>query len=426
MEVSYGVWDEDGKYRDKTTAGKILDGSYDLANIPARTWDVEGLDVTTLRPVSAPFLVDTNSLAASIASGDLANELMSGLSKLGLTGLVLLPDRMRHPVGFSEPLVRAADYEGKGIRAAYTPTIHSLFRELGAEPMDVIDWQARVAAGEIVGAETSFSFLYNFPSTSIVTGNVTLYTKMNTIVMNAASLDRLTPDQQEILRQAAAATLTEAIASIPDESAAAAAACEDGATVVTAGEEDLAALIQAAGPVFTELEQDPQTKASIAAIRDLKSETASADTVRACGPGSAVASSDPSLAPSDPSVLNGTYRREVDAADLRVVGMEESAIPDFVGTYEMTLTDGTYEWRIRQEQPAHEPWIVHGTYVLNGDQLASDITDPPNGPRGQNLLIIDDSYRWTVAGATLTVTLVATSGDPDWGGILSGVWTQLP
>jgi TRAP-type C4-dicarboxylate transport system substrate-binding protein len=409
----------------------LQDGTYDIGAIPARSWESSEVGETRLRALSAPLLVDSNALTAKIATTELADELMSGLPALGVTGLALLPDTLRHPVGFAEPLVGPEDYAGKGLRSAGTPTIDSLFRALGANPLAPADWWTPIKTGEIVAADSSFSFLYLYPANSFVTGNVTTYTKMNTIVADSARYDRLTDAERAILRDAAAATLDEALAGIPDESAEAIAACEDGTTVVLAGDTDLAALKEAVEPVYAELEKDPETKALIAAIRALKETTPSSDTVKACGPESPAASPVPSLVPGDPSVLNGTYRQEQDADFLRAAGMAEAVIPDWVGIITLEMHDGTWDWSLMQEHPAHEPWRAAGTYVVSGDSVSTRITSPKYGPDGTDLSRIRDVFRWTLTNDELTMALTSSTeahpeSEGDAAGTLGGTWTKLP
>jgi hypothetical protein len=62
--------------------------------IPARAWDTEG--VTSLRALHAPFLVTSDELVAEIVDGELADELLAGLEDVGVTGLALLPEGLRH------------------------------------------------------------------------------------------------------------------------------------------------------------------------------------------------------------------------------------------------------------------------------------------------------------------------------------------
>jgi TRAP-type C4-dicarboxylate transport system substrate-binding protein len=436
IDVAYGQYDQAPANEsrigagDAWIAGKAQDGSIDLAMIPARSWEREELGVTTMRALSAPFLVDSNALAADIAGGPIAADLMGGLSALDLTGLVLLPDAVRHPVGFDAPLRAPADFAGKTLRASDAPTLQALFDSLGADTTDVGEWEELMMAGGLHGADTSFSFLYLYPSTSTVTGNVALYSKMNTIVMPTAVFDRLSEDHRAILTAAAAATLDDVVAGLADESELAIAACERGGTVVLASPADLAALETAVAPVYDQLEDDPGTKASIAAIRERKAAIRSAvPQVQACSPGAAAGQASPGAGSSEQAVLNGTYRLEWDADDVRAAGYAEPDVADWVGVYELTLTDGQWEWSLRQEEPAHEPWISRGTYIVTGDRVSSEFADTDDPFDGMPMRDIDDTYRWTLVGDQLSLMLESSTGTEFYqagGGMIGGSWTRVP
>ena len=433
VDITYGVGGDDwepgvGNIVDTTVVRKVRDGTYDLAWVPARSWDVEALGIKTLRPVSAPFLVDSNALAAKIATGPIATELMAGLSDLDIIGLALVPDRLRHPVGFDEPLLGTADFVGKTLRVPNSATTHALFKSLGAEPVDPPNFRELIGTREIVGADAGFNSLGIYPSGSFVTANVTLYTKMNAIVASNASLNRLMESQRTILREAGEATVVDETAAIPDESSAAAEACEKGATIVLASEVDLAALEAAAKPVFEDLERDPETRRLIAAIGDLKLRTEHANTVVPCGPQPPSASPVPSLIPGDQSLLNGTYRLSFSEDDLRQLGLSESEARDYAGMITLELHNGEWAWSLRQEEPTHGPWLANGTYVLSGDLISARFSGSVTGPRGEDYASIEDTYRWARSGDTLVVTLLSTTGPQNYQdglGALGGTWYEV-
>ena len=98
------VWKAAGMARawDQRVARKVIAGDLDMGMIPARAWDTEG--VTSMRALHAPFLVTSDELAREVVTGDLADEMLAGLDELGLVGLALIPEGLRHPVGFGKPL----------------------------------------------------------------------------------------------------------------------------------------------------------------------------------------------------------------------------------------------------------------------------------------------------------------------------------
>jgi TRAP-type transport system periplasmic protein len=90
------------------------------------------------------------------------------------------------------------------------------------------------------------------------------------LVINADVFAGLTEDQRSVLRQAAAETRDWATANRTPDLDSAAEFCADGGTIVLASDADLTALEEAAQPVYEELEAEPQAKAHIEAIRQLK------------------------------------------------------------------------------------------------------------------------------------------------------------
>ena len=82
--------------------------------VAARAWDTEG--VTTLRALNAPFLVTSDAAVTEVVTSDIANDLMTGLANVGVTGLALLPDDMRHLFVFGEKPESLADFGGSVIR----------------------------------------------------------------------------------------------------------------------------------------------------------------------------------------------------------------------------------------------------------------------------------------------------------------------
>jgi C4-dicarboxylate-binding protein DctP len=120
------VWEANGhgaqhpRAFDQKTAQKVIDGRYALALVPTRAWDVFG--VTSLKAIQAPFLVNNDALLDKIASDPVADTMLAGLKRVGVVGLALLPNALRHPVGFAHPLplgvrLRWRGYPGATVRA---------------------------------------------------------------------------------------------------------------------------------------------------------------------------------------------------------------------------------------------------------------------------------------------------------------------
>src|SRR5262245_22222579 len=88
---------------DQQVARMVVGGELDMGNIPARSWDTEGVD--TFRALHAPFLVTSEAALDAVVADDVAGEMLAGLDAIGVTGFAVLPEGMRHVFSFGDPLV---------------------------------------------------------------------------------------------------------------------------------------------------------------------------------------------------------------------------------------------------------------------------------------------------------------------------------
>ncbi len=265
------VWDADGAGADwdQEVARMVVSGGLDLGMIPTRAWDTEG--VTTLRALSAPFLITSDEHLDRVVIGELADEMLAGVGEAGVVGLALVPEGLRHPFAFGKPLLGPEDYAGQTIRAPTSSVATAFFAALGARADDLAQgFDQLVMEGKVAGAESSFAWAMGLPGRPVATGNVTFYPKVNALVVDEDVFGRLDEKQRGILQEAAARTRAWAIGAMPTDAEAAKLFCEAGGAVVLASKSDLAALEQAAAAVYGSLERDPQTKRFIERIRALR------------------------------------------------------------------------------------------------------------------------------------------------------------
>lgn len=247
--------------------GLVQAGDLDLGWIAARAWDT--VDVPSFQALQAPFLITDQNLLGRVLSSPISDEMLTGLDDVGLVGLGLFPDQLRHPVGYEVPLRSVSDFEGAGIRLVPSDATEALVRAFGGEPKyglngDEID--AAIQSGEIVGTETSLGFA---PDGSILTGNVVLFPRVNTLFTSADTLASLSDEQRAILEEAADATVDFSLAA-STESEGIDAFCAAGGRVVAASDADVTELMRAAQPVLEMLEADPQTAGFIEEISQMK------------------------------------------------------------------------------------------------------------------------------------------------------------
>lgn len=400
-------------------AGLVRDGDLDLALVPARAWDELG--VTSLQALQAPFLVSSDGLVADVARSELAGELMAGLGEAEVMGLALLPESLRHPVGYTEPVQTAADFNGLTIRVPVSDLSYRLMDALGAEPVDEAEFHSAVVAGDLAAVESAFAWTDDLPPGGVFTANITFYPKVNVLVAGEAALERLSDDQRDVLDDAATAALELVIETGGSDAAAAAEYCAAGGTVVVAADEEIAALEAAAGSVYADLEDDAVTGTLIERIRAMKAEhEASADEPRpvAC---TATETAPPVAGGEAAEFPAGTYRAQLDREGLVQRGMDAVSADNFQGLNTLVMADGRYEWT----SPEAAPPTCHGTYTV-ADGRVTLVQDGVCGDGPDAMVVLDAA--WTLDGRDLTFTDIRSNGMGDafaaayWG---AGSWTRL-
>jgi TRAP-type C4-dicarboxylate transport system substrate-binding protein len=323
---------------DQAVARRIIGGDLDMGMIPARAWESE--NVMSLRALQAPFLVTSDSVARAVADGDVADEMLTGLDRAGVTGLALVPERARTFFSFGKPLVSPSDFAGVTVRVPRSETAYALFRALGAHPDDFSGPGEPAKDGTISGRigafETSYDRAPDLAKPSTATGNATPYYKMNAVVVNKAKYGGLDETQRGLLRDAAVATRDWAAGSVTT-AALAQKFCDHGGTVVLATSAGLAGLQQAARPVYVTLERDSQTASLISRIRGLAARTEASPPVRACSPKPAPTAAAPAATGSFP---DGVYRKSVSAQALLAGGASGRDARNHEGQWTMAFDKG--------------------------------------------------------------------------------------
>ena len=198
------VWKADGQGQqdwDQRVARMVVSGELDMGLIPSRAWDTEG--VTTLRALNAPFLVNSEALLARVVSADIAD------------GHACRPGHGRdhrtraasreHATGV---LIRGAAADTGAVPGCHHPRA-AIGHHLRAVPGARRDGQRCsgrrvlrrcecryrgrrgivIRAGGIAARQT------------VATGNLVLFPKVNSLVVNSERFAGLTEAQQGILRK---------------------------------------------------------------------------------------------------------------------------------------------------------------------------------------------------------------------------------
>lgn len=348
--------------------GAIADvraGRYDLGLAGSRAWK------GSVQALNAPLLIDSYALEERVVRDPVAVRMLGELRPLGLVGLGILPGPMRRPVGLGEPLVAPGDFRGRTIGEQQSPVAVSTLRVLGAEPvalpldvhtdgLDGLEMQAMAVFGRRLDAAGSH-----------MTSNVDLWPRPLVLFGNADALGKLSAEQRQILRDAAAAAIPETSAAVrATETETAGDLCRAGRLVFDrASAADLRALRAAVAPVYRDLERYPATRDAIAAITALKRQIAAPPAELPACAGSAP------LNASSRTPLDGTWRMDTGRS---------AAAPDFLdenwGDWIFVFDRGRFA--ITQENHKACTW-GYGTFSVDGEKTTWRFKDgggqAPNG-----------------------------------------------
>lgn len=379
---------------DQAVARLVIGGQLDLALVPARAWDTEG--VTSMSPLHAPFLLTTDPLVDRVVTDrELAGKLLGGLAAKGLTGLALLPENLRRPFGFGRAPTSPRDYAGKTFRVPRSGTSYALFGALGARADDLAGdrFGEALARGAVAGAESSFVWADSLPDAAVGVGNLTFYPKVNSLVIRSSVLDGLTRQQREAITAAARQTTEWAIRNRVSEAAGALAYCARAGTVVDAPDADVRALERAARPVYATLERDPAVKAMIERFRELKLQIPAPPKVAPCQGRRPQPS--PSRAGGGQGFPEGVYRADIPLEFLMERGVQPDWARDNAGLSTLTFRDGTWRHNVRG-LPAYTD--CYGPYTVAGGRITLSFREVLCGTPGGYLF----SAAWTFDGERLT------------------------
>lgn len=401
-----------GPRAEQDVAALVQTGELAAALIPARAWDELG--VTSLQALQAPFLVSSDELLQQIVESELAGEMLAGLDEAGVVGLTLLPGELRHPVGFARPFLTAADFAGARIRAPLSNASYRLLEALAAKPVDICCEELTQAAidGSITGAESAFIQLDTLPWPGPLTANITFYPRVNVIVVNQAVLGRLSDEHREILREAAAETLRDAVESTPSDVESAALWCRNGGTIAFASDAAVARLERAATPVYEALEADAQTRELIAKFRRMKEDVGAPGPLpEAC---TAARSETPSTSVvSVPSKFpQGVYRAERQAEDLIEQGLPPATAHNLAGLVTLTFEDGRWRDYTQGVGDCRGPYTIEAGRIVLHSNIAQC-----HAPAG----IVVMSARWRLEDGRLRFFDFTTGRPAEW----RGPWTKI-
>ncbi len=391
-------------------ASAVRDGSTDLGIVPSRDWDAQG--VTSFDALEAPFLVHDDALAEAIATSDFAPALMAGLDAVGVTGLSIWPEDLRHLFAFnasgrtfdtpesvreSQVLVVA----GKPGNALIPTLGGTVYEEGVAKDGLTGDRNADAISGALTGMITGL-WGAGLPTGDVtVAGDLPVYSKFQTLVASGDRLASLTSAQRDLLDQVVSTALTDAVGRHFAERDLAMDLCASGATVTEIGPAAIAAFRATAKPLTDELAADPVTGGLMADIAALDASTPDAPGAGTCSPTTEATS--PSPGPDtgfigDQLPPDGAYRTTVTTDELRAGGSSANFATVNAGTWTWSFASGQWSATFKSSTCA-------GSYAVDRDGVRF-VTVEDHGCG------MDYTIQWRQDGEDLTFRLVGV-GAPE-------------
>ena len=404
---------------EQQVGAQVIAGDVDMAVVPVRAWSDVG--VTSLQALGAPFLIDNDALLKAVTTDDvLVQPLLDGMQEQGLVGLAVWPEDLRHPFTFEQngtPLMGPDDFKGQKIATITSKAQQEVIEALGATRIDLKDVDAAIADGAESGL---WAGALNLPGKPTATADVTLYPKIQVMVVEDAAWSRLSPDQQAIVKAAAIAARDQAIKDHYPDAGLAKAYCAAGGKVILAGPANVAKFMDAAKPVYDRLEADPRTATALDAIRALKASTPAPFPTRACLPAVSATATIPPVEPGPPigMIPDGTYQQPVQTMeDLIAKGVDANNARNNAGAHSLSVQGGTVRFNIRRTSGESDPCT--GTQNDIGDRIRVDLC----GAQPVDVRWVLDGDQLTLLavddGSNLLSELVAYNAM--WG----GPWTKV-
>ncbi|MEW6583121.1 MAG: TRAP transporter substrate-binding protein [Actinomycetota bacterium] len=255
----------------------VQGGTVEMATVSSAVWDTKG--VKSFQALQAPFLVNRLDLEDQVISGEIGQEMLQGVEKLGLVGLAIHEGGLRKPLGRAKALKNPADFKGLKIRAPESGVLSEGLKALGAEPtpLPVTDVYLALKNGTVDGMEANLGLIDTnkyYEVAKFVTQNVNLWPFPTVLVANKAAFDALSAEDQQIITDAAAKvpSLSIEIFTNPPPTATnfVQSLCDKGLTFAFASDADQAALQDAAKTAIANLSEDPEVKDFIERIQAIK------------------------------------------------------------------------------------------------------------------------------------------------------------
>lgn len=373
-------------------------GRADIGYLPARAW----ADGGAFRALLAPFVVTTTSAEQELASGPVADQILTSLPD-SVVGVGLVPAEPRRILATRPPDSLAA-FSRMRVRIVDNAQSASDFTALGARPvqgMSSDDVYSGLQHDQLDAAETSPTPVLNngYFRLAHYLSAYAIFPKFQSIVVSRATWTRLSDTQRTAIQQAAADTVAEAGRQLPaQEDHALQRLCDTDVTVIVPTAAQLQALSHAAQVAEDELATDPVAARVLAAIHSLPG-AGPKPTASPVPPACLTTAESPAPTPSEgrATIPDGVYVVTMSAADLREGGLIGPKF-DHALTETTTFHSGQWTQIETPTYPGQGPW--GGPYTIDGDlvtffYLKPTVNDSP-----------PDTLRWSYFDGLLRFEVV--------------------
>ena len=355
-------------------------GHADFGVLPARAWAPAG--VKAFDALQAPFVLGNYDVARAALAGPAGTALNAALENAGVVPLGLVPAELRRIVSV-RPLATSDAFRGLAIRVPANDTSAAVLRSLGAGPIqsitsdDVLTW---LRDGRLDGAETApiWAYANNYAKYARYITGYALFDRVDTIVASPGAWQRLSPDQQAAVRDAARDTVgfTASLADRDGEDLAK--LCRTGVRVTTPTAGQLAELADATEPVRAALRRDPATAPVLQALSQTKGAgpqllAAPSECTKPI-PASAVSKAGPATIPK------GTYEVRASVEDFERWGKYG---PQWEKPIEWTIKLDGGRFVLTQQPKYGNVDALRGTFTVDGDVARFRLLQP------------DQDWEWT-------------------------------
>jgi TRAP-type C4-dicarboxylate transport system substrate-binding protein len=271
-----------GPYSDaeRITIDDVGNGTIDAGWVGARA-------LPAFDALHAPLLVDSHDLQVEVFAAGIPQRMAETLDEPGVVGLAVLPGPLRRLVGVDRPLLTPEDFSGQVIAGDASPMFESTMTALGATTVPGVQGQSLEGLDGLLAQFSAVSGNGYHTTAAAVTANLNLWPRPLVVLINEATYESLTPEQQAAFADAAPPAIEPALEASRQEDTSASDLCDAPIDVVEATADELASMGEALKPIYDDLAADPRTADDLAEITAIKDELDVAPDTLTCPDGDA-------------------------------------------------------------------------------------------------------------------------------------------